>query len=179
MPQTVKNKYANCICQTHTPSETPRPYMYKFTLTPEDDSDIIYPEPLMTPDELTQLRLDEQFLEVAIQVYDQKQELVEGLSEEQFMEIVKHVYDTTETVMEGITIEQYFELAKHVYDTKEIILEGLTPEQLLELAVYVYTEHEILLEGYTLEMVAPEEVVPEDGTGDDIFDIFDFPDLFP
>ncbi|MBE6891083.1 MAG: hypothetical protein E7481_03540 [Ruminococcaceae bacterium] len=179
LPQTVKNKYANCICQTHTPSETPRPYMYKFTLTPEDDSDIIYPEPLMTPDELTQLRLDEQFLEVAIQVYDQKQELVEGLSEEQFMEIVKHVYDTTETVMEGITIEQYLELAKHVYDTKEIILEGLTPEQLLELAVYVYTEHEILLEGYTLEMVAPEEVVPEDGTGDDIFDIFDFPDLFP
>ncbi len=179
LPQTEKSKYANCLCQTHTPSATPHPYMSKFTNTePEDDSEIIYPEPLMTPDELNQLRLDEQFLEVAIQVYDQKQELVEGLSEEQLMEIIKHVYDTTETVMEEITIEQYFELAKHVYDTKQIILDGLTPEELLELAKYVYAQHEILLDGYTLEMVAPEELIPEDENGE-IFEVPDFPIIFP
>ncbi len=179
LSESVKSKYANCLCQTHVPNETPHPYMYRFTHAVEDeDDDIVYPEPLLTPDELTQIQLDDQFLEVAIQVYDQKQELVEGLSEEQFIEIVKHVYDTTETVMEGITIEQYFELAKHVYDTKEIIMDGLTPEQLLELAKYVYAEHEILLEGYTVEMVAPEEIVPED-EGGNILDIPDLPIVFP
>lgn len=179
LPQTEKSKYANCICQTHTPSETPHPYMYKFTHEAEEEEDIVYPEPLLTPDELTQEQLDDQFLEVAIQVYDKKQELVEGLSEEQFIEIVKHVYDTTETVMEGITVEQYFELAKHVYDKKQIIMDGLTPEQLLELAKYVYTEHKVLLEGYTLEMVAPEELISEEDTGGSIFEIPDLPIIIP
>ncbi len=186
LSNSVKSKYRNCLCQTHTPSSTPHPYTYKFTNPTGDTSGEqipVFPEDLMTPDELEQLRLDEQFLEVAIQVYDQKQELLEGLSPEQFIEIVKHVYDTTETVMEGLTIDQYFELAKHVYDTKQLIMDGLTPEQLLELAKhaydtkevvleglledqllelakYVYAEHEVLLEGYTLEMVAPESVLP-------------------
>ncbi|MBQ2881518.1 MAG: hypothetical protein IJE40_04560, partial [Clostridia bacterium] len=185
LSNSVKSKYRNCLCQTHAPSATPHPYTYKFT-NPSGSTEEqfpVFPEDLMPPDELEQLRLDEQFLEVAIQVYDQKQELLEGLSPEQFIEIVKHVYDTTETVMEGLTIDQYFELAKHVYDTKQLIMDGLTSEQLfelakhaydtkevvleglledqlLELAKYVYAEHDILLEGYTLEMVAPESVQP-------------------
>ena len=163
LSNSVKSKYRNCLCQTHVPSATPHPYTYKFTNpmgnTGTEESPV-FPEDLLTPEELEQLHLDEQFLEVAIQVYDQKQELLEGLTSEQYLEIVKHVYDTTETVMEGLLPEEYLELAKHVYDTKEIVLEGLLADQMLELAKYVYSEHKVLLEGYTLEMVAPEEVFP-------------------
>lgn len=179
LPQTTKSKYANCLCQTHTPLEVPHQYMYRFTgnWVPSTGEDVQFPEALITPEELEQQRLDEQFLEVAIQVYDQKQELLEGLSEEQLVEIIKHVYDTTETIMEGITIEQYFELAKHVYDTKQIVMDGLTEEQFLELAKHVYAEHEVLLEGVTLEMVAPETVVPENG--ENLFEIPDFPIIIP
>ena len=179
LPQTTKSKYANCLCQTHTPPEVPHQYMYRFTSewTPSTGEDVQFPEALITPEELEQQRLDEQFLEVAIQVYDQKQELLEGLSEEQFIEIVKHVYDTTETIMEGITIEQYFELAKHVYDTKQIVMDGLTSEQFIELAKYVYAEHEVLLDGVTVEMVAPETLVPENG--ENLFEIPDLPIIIP
>lgn len=179
LPQTTKSKYANCLCQTHTPLEVPHQYMYRFTgnWVPSTGEDVQFPEALITPEELEQQRLDEQFLEVAIQVYDQKQELLEGLSEEQLVEIIKHVYDTTETIMEGITIEQYFELAKHVYDTKQIVMDGLTEEQFLELAKHVYAEHEVLLDGVTLEMVAPETVVPENG--ENLFEIPDFPIIIP
>ena len=181
LSESVKSRYANCLCQVHTPSETPHPYTYKFTHSDDssDDETTVFPEELLTPDELEQKVLDDQLLEVAIQVYDKKQEVIEGLSAEQYLEVVKHVYDSTETVMEGITIDQYFELAKHVYDTKSIIMDGLTQEQYIELAKYVYEKHKVLLDGITLEMVAPEEVVSEENSEENIFEIPDLPIIYP
>ena len=164
LSSTSKAKYRNCLCQTHTPSETPHPYTYKFTnSTGEVGDETVIPEDLLTPEELDEKISDDQFLEVAIQVYDKKQEILEGVTSEQYLEIAKHVYDTTETIMDELTYEQLFELAKYVYDTKSVVIDGLFEEQLLELAKYVYAQHEVILEGYTLEMVAPE--IESDNSG--------------
>lgn len=178
LPQSVKSSYANCLCQLHAAPETAYPYMHKFTTDGSSSSgeDVQTPEDLLTPDELDRKNEQEQFVEVAIQVYDQKKEILEGLDSDGFVELAKHVYDTDGSIISGITTSQYLELAKYVYDTKKIVLDGLSSETYIELAKYVYEKYKTLLDGVSLETVAPSS--SDINSGASIFDIPDLPIIF-